>query len=289
MRFAIGDVLVDSVVDFDRFDLPLATFLPEAEPAALAPHRALLEPLHADLATGLVHLAVQSFVLRAGGRTILIDTCVGEHKDRASRPDWHRRDATGFLARLAEAGVAPGQVDAVFCTHLHADHVGWNTRLENGAWVPTFPRARYLIGRAEMAHFQALHAANPENFPALTDSVLPVVQAGQVDLVDDGHEPADGVVLSPLPGHTPGQMGLSVRSGGARALFCGDAVHSPIQILHPDCSTAFCTDRPLAAATRQALLEDLAESQGWLVPAHFRRTPRARIRAAGAGFVPELA
>jgi glyoxylase-like metal-dependent hydrolase (beta-lactamase superfamily II) len=289
MRFSVGEAVVDAVTDFEKFDLPLDRFLPEADPTVLAEQRALLEPVHIDLARGLVHLAVRTFVVRVGGRTVLVDTCVGEHKERPARPDWHRRDASGFLARLAAAGVAPEQVDVVFCTHLHADHVGWNTRLLDGRWVPTFPNARYLVGRTEMAHWQAELAKGPANHGAFEDSVLPVVAAGQVDLVDDGHEPAAGMVLCPLPGHTPGQMGLSLGHGAESALFCGDAVHSPVQVLHPGLSTAFCTDRAAAASTRAALLAGLAESGGWLAPAHFRSSGRARIRAAGAGFFPDFA
>jgi len=289
MEFAIGDVIVSSVTDFDRVELPIARFLPDAEHDLLAASRDFLEPEHAVLDLGTVSLAIQSFVLRVAGRTILIDPCVGEHKERPTQPDWNLRDATGYLSRLAAAGVRPDEVDVVFCTHLHSDHVGWNTQLKDGRWVPTFPKARYLIGRGEMAHWQALLAQATTKYPALEDSVLPVLQAGQVDLIDDGYEPAAGIDLMPLPGHTPGQMGLHLRRGGERAVFCGDAIHSPIQVLHPELSAGLDTDPDRSRLTRFSLLQSLAENHDWLVPAHFRGTHRARIRAAGEGFFPDFA
>jgi len=289
MRFAVGDVRVDSVIDFDCVDLPIARFLPDADRDLLAKSRAFLEPEHANLERDVIHLTIQTFLLRVGDRTIMIDPCVGEHKERPAQAHWHRRDATGFLARLAAAGVQPEEVDVVFCTHLHSDHVGWNTQLLDGRWVPTFPNARYLIGRTEMAHWDALQARGTTKYAAIDDSVLPVVQAGQVDLVDDGHEPASGVTLLPLPGHTPGQMGLHVHRGGERAIFCGDAIHTPVQVLHPELSAGLDTDRDLSRTTRLALLRGLSEQNGWLVPAHFRGTHRVRIRAVGDRFFPDFA
>jgi glyoxylase-like metal-dependent hydrolase (beta-lactamase superfamily II) len=179
---------------------------------------------------------VQSFVIRAGGRTVLVDTCIGEGKDCPDIPVWHRRRGTGFLERLAGAGVDPADVDIVFCTHLHVDHVGWNTRRADGRWVPTFPNARYLIGRDELADWAARRAAGgaPDmHILALQDSVLPVVEAALVDLADDGYDVAEGLTLMRLPGHTAGQMGLRVDGGDGHAVFCGDAVHSPVQIFEP--------------------------------------------------------
>ncbi|MDP8984525.1 MAG: MBL fold metallo-hydrolase [Pseudomonadota bacterium] len=289
MEFAIGDVAVSVVTDFERVELPIARFLPDADRDVLAAARDFLEPEHAVLDRDTLSLAIQSFVLRVAGRTILIDPCVGEHKPRPTQPDWNLRSATGYLSRLSTAGVRPDEVDVVFCTHLHSDHVGWNTQLVDGRWVPTFPSARYLIGRSEMAHWQALLAQAAAPYPALQDSVLPVVQAGQVDLIDDGYEPAAGISLIPLPGHTPGQMGLHLHRGGERAVFCGDAIHSPIQVLHPGWSAGLDTDRNRSRLTRLSLLQSLAENHGWLVPAHFRGTHRARIRAVGEGFFPDFA
>ncbi len=289
MRFGISDVQVDSVIDLDRTELPIAKIFPEADRAQLAARRDFLEPLHVDLERDMILLTIQLFILRVGGRTILIDPCVGEHKERPVPADWNRREATGFLERLKLAGVHPDEVDVVFCTHLHSDHVGWNTRLIDGRWVPTFANARYLVGRSEMQHWLTLQKQSPNRLYAFEDSVLPVVNAGQVDLVDDGYEPAAGLTLAPCPGHTPGQMGLHVHRGGERAVFCGDAIHSPVQVLHPELSAGLDTDRGQARVTRLKLLQELASNGGLLVPAHFRGTHRARIRAVGDGFFPDFA
>src|SRR5690606_29853570 len=163
---------------------------PGATGEALRPFEATLAPDHVDLARGNILIGLHSLLLRVGGLNILIDACVGEQKHRPRRADWHQRAGTGYLDRLRAAGVAPEEIDIVLCTHLHADHVGWNTRMDNGRWVPTFPKARYLIGRDELAHWQAEEAAEPgrHNHGSYADSVLPVIEAGQSELVDDGFE-----------------------------------------------------------------------------------------------------
>lgn len=289
MRFGIGEVRVDSITDFDRTELPLGKIFPEADRRQLTARRDFLEPLHLDLARDMVLLTIQVFVLRVAGRIIVIDPCVGEEKERPVPPDWNNRAATGFLDRVQAAGVHPDEVDVVFCTHLHSDHVGWNTRRVDGRWVPTFKNARYLVGRREMQHWETLAAQGTNRLYAFEDSVLPVVHAGQVDLVDDGHEPAPGMTLAPFPGHTPGQMGLHVHSAGERAVFCGDAIHSPIQVLHPELSAGLDTDRNQARGTRLGILQRAASDGSWLVPAHFRGTHRAKIRTAGDAFFPDFA
>jgi glyoxylase-like metal-dependent hydrolase (beta-lactamase superfamily II) len=252
-------------------------------------HRGLLEPDFLDFDRNIVKFAIQSFVVRVNGRTILVDACIGEQKDRPEIPAWNQRRGTGFLERLAGAGVDPADVDIVFCTHLHVDHVGWNTRPEDGRWAPTFPNARYLIGRDELADWMARRDAGSApaiHIAALQDSVLPVVEAGLVDLVKDGHDLAEGLTLVPLPGHTANHMGLRINRRDARAVFCGDALHSPVQILDPGISTSSCADPEVAATTRRGLLEDAAETNRLVVPAHFRGHRCAHIRGNSAGFEP---
>jgi glyoxylase-like metal-dependent hydrolase (beta-lactamase superfamily II) len=289
MRFTVGDIRVDIIVDDDDFELPLSQFFPGSEPGQLAGHRGLLEPDFLDIARDIARFAIQSFVLRLDGRTILIDSCIGEQKDRPEIPVWNQRRGTGFLQRLAQAGVTPAEVDTVFCTHLHVDHVGWNTQREDGRWVPTFRNARHLIGRHELADWMAQlrsGSAPAMHARALQDSVLPVVEAGLADLVDDGYEIAKGLTLIPLPGHTAGQMGMRIDRDDARAIFCGDALHSPVQIFQPELPTSSCADPRLAAVTRRGLLEDASETNRLLVPAHFRGQRCAHIRCAAAGFEP---
>jgi glyoxylase-like metal-dependent hydrolase (beta-lactamase superfamily II) len=289
MRFAIGGLIVDVVVDDDDFQLPLEQFLPGIDTSCLGRHRDVLEPDFLDLARQIVRFAVQTFVIRVDQRTLLVDTCIGEHKDRPEIPAWHQRHNTSFLEQLAKCGIQPESVDIVFCTHLHVDHVGWNTRGTNGQWAPTFPNARYLFGRAELADWMARRDAGMApalHALALQDSVLPIVESGLVDLVDDGYEIAKGLVLTRLPGHTAGQMGLQVDRQNDRAIFCGDTLHSPAQIFEPDISTSTCVNAQEAAVTRRALLEDAADTGRLLVPAHFRGARCARIRRSAAEFEP---
>lgn len=279
----IGGARIRTLVDVDPYPVSLAMVFPDASEARVAPHRSWLEPLH--LRGPDLLLVIQSMLLEIDGRIILIDTCIGEHKSRPARQIFHNRTDTGFLARLAAMGVKPEQVDTVLCTHLHIDHVGWNTQLRDGRWVPTFPRARYLLGRKELAHWEAQQPRADVNHGSFVDSVLPIVEAGLVDLVDDGHELLPGLVLRPLPGHTPGQMGLWLERGNTRALFCGDALHSPLQLACPDLSAAFDSDRAEARITRLAMLESVAASGSILVPAHFRGGCGCRIASdGGTGF-----
>lgn len=277
------------VPDIDPFALPAGVLLPGLDLAAFRHEAALLAPDHVDFAAGTLLLAVRSFLLRLGGRTILIDTCVGEGKPRPRRPDWHDRRGTGYPAALAAAGVRPEEVDFVLCTHLHADHVGWNTKAEGGRWVPTFPNARYLASAAEIAHWDARDRAEPglHSHGAFADSVRPLIEAGRLDAVADGFEPVPGAAIRPLPGHSPGQVGLALR-GNPGAVFCGDAIHSPVQVLHPGLSSAFCSDPAEAAATRRALLDEAAETGTLLLPAHVRGRPALRVRRAGTGFRPDF-
>ena len=284
-RWQIGDMIVTAIADIDPFDLAIGRLFPRAEPSRLEAHRALLVPDHFDEGFTTVRLAVRTFLLQVDRLTVLVDTCVGEHKPRPNLPAWDRRQGSGFLHRLHAAGVAPEAVDVVFCTHLHADHVGWNTLWHDGRWVPTFPKARYLIGRLEYAHWSERRDVNHQAF---NDSVLPIVEAGQMQLVDDGYSLATGVTLVPLAGHTPGQMGLRIDRPGGAALFCGDAFHSPAQIFNPGLCSAFCSDPLLGAALRRRLLEDLCEENRSLVPAHFRGGGRVSIERVADGFAPRF-
>ena len=277
----VGDARVRTLIDVDPYPISLAMVFPDASEARVAPHRSWLEPMH--LKGPDLILVVQSLLLEVDGRTILIDTCVGEHKQRPHRPLFNNRQNTGFLDRLAALGVKPEQVDTVLCTHLHVDHVGWNTQLRDGRLVPTFPRARYLFGRKELAHWEAIQPRAEVNQGSFADSVVPILDAGQADLVDDGHELLPGLTLRPLPGHTPGQMGLWLERGGMRALFCGDAVHSPLQLACPELSASFDTDRAQSRITRVAMLEAVEASGSLLVPAHFRGGCGWRIARAGGG------
>lgn len=288
----LGDVVIERCVDLDPFALPAATLLPGAALEVLRPHAARLAPDHVDFDAGTILLAVQSHVLRVDGRVVLVDTCVGEGKERPRLSAWHRRAGTQYLARLAALGLRPEDVDTVLCTHLHADHVGWNTRLEDGRWVPTFPRARTLIGEQELAATEARLAREPAgsvSHGAFADSVAPLLDAGRVELVAAGHALAPGVTIEALPGHTAGHVGLRVARGGRDALLCGDAVHSPVQVYRPEWSSGFDDDAAAARATRELLFAAMAGTERLLIPNHLREAAALWVRRRGdGGFEPEF-
>jgi glyoxylase-like metal-dependent hydrolase (beta-lactamase superfamily II) len=240
--------------------------------------------------TGALVLSYHSYVLRSRERTIVVDTCIGNGKDRASKPEWHML-RTPYLERLAQAGVRVEDVDTVLCTHLHADHVGWNTRAVDGRWVPTFPNARYVIARTEYAHFAAMHESAPDgpvNRGSFADSVLPVIETGQAEMVDSTHivslDAEGGIRLEPAPGHTPGNVTVAVRCGGREALLCGDVIHHPIQLALPWLTLAADHDAALAHATRHELLERCADTDTLLLTGHFPDPTAGFVRRAGSAY-----
>ncbi|MGA3138079.1 MAG: MBL fold metallo-hydrolase [Xanthobacteraceae bacterium] len=282
-------ISIHRIVDLDLFAIPLETIFPDGRIAALNPFAEALADRHVDFAAGKVLLTIQSHLLRFGGKTVLIDTCVGEHKARPLRPEWNQRSATGYLANLAAAGCAPQDIDIVMCTHLHADHVGWNTRLESGRWVPTFPNARYVMSQREIDQ-RAQEAANSPaaNHGSFQDSVLPILNAGLAQVQKPGDRIVDDALIVDLAGHAPGQIGLDVAAGrDAHFLFCGDAIHSPVQVFWPDWSSGFCLDRVQAAQTRRALLRRAADEDLRLVPGHLRGMTM-RVAERNGGFIPLL-
>lgn len=282
-------ISIHRIVDLDLFAIPLETIFPDGRIAALNPFAEALADRHVDFAAGKVLLTIQSHLLRFGGKTVLIDTCVGEHKARPLRPEWNQRSATGYLANLAAAGCAPQDIDIVMCTHLHADHVGWNTRLEFGRWVPTFPNARYVMSQREIDQ-RAQEAANSPaaNHGSFQDSVLPILNAGLAQVQKPGDRIVDDALIVDLAGHAPGQIGLDVAAGrDAHFLFCGDAIHSPVQVFWPDWSSGFCLDRVQAAQTRRALLRRAADEDLRLVPGHLRGMTM-RVAERNGGFIPLL-
>ena len=283
--FRIGGLEVTRVEDFIDPAVPLKFLLPDLPETAIADHKHWLAPRFLDSASGTVAIHIQSWLLRTRHHTILIDTCVGNHKSRHF-PPFHQRE-TSYLANLAAAGAAPEQIDYVFCTHLHSDHVGWNTRLDNGRWVPTFPNARHLFSRKD---YEGL---DPRNRPpghsddaneAFVDSVLPVVEAGLAEFVDGVHQVGDGLTIVPAPGHSPGHNVLRVEDGGESGLFIGDVMHHPMQIALPACNSFACADAGMARASRRRVLEECCAEHRLLVPGHFAAPHRGFISAKGDAF-----
>lgn len=279
----IGAMIVDLVADMDGLFLSHDLF-PAATPDILRSEAEKLGHRFFDLERMGYLLAVNSFVIRAGGRTILVDTCVGNDKVRGMA-DLHQRQGD-YLDRLARAGVEPDAVDAVMCTHMHSDHVGWNTRLVGGRWVPTFPNAEYLMVEREYRYWreQSLTATSPVAHGAFEDSVLPVVAAGQARMIGTDHVIAPGIGIVPAPGHTPGCVYLTLEQDGERMVLGGDVIHHPVQLSHPYWSTRACVDPDQSRRTRIGLINELAASGVLLATPHFLHPTAGRVQRDGAAF-----
>ena len=251
---------------------------PDATEEDISAHRPWMEPSALCPESGRLILAVQSYLIRTSRHTVLVDTCVGCDKRNEWFPPWHQRSDESWLARLAAAGVRPADVDFVFCTHLHGDHCGWNTRLLDGRWVPTFPNAHYVMTRDELAHFEA----NPTD--GYQESVLPVIEAGQVVPVAADYALDDELWLEPTPGHTPGHVALVLASRGQRAVMCGDVMHSPIQCVHPEWRYWADADPELAKRTRRAFLEASCTAGRLVMTVHFPSPSVGRVTEIGGTF-----
>ncbi|MFI6341320.1 MBL fold metallo-hydrolase [Streptomyces sp. NPDC050535] len=284
----LGDISLTRVWEYSGpVDMTPETFFPNSPAKAWEENRGMLVPDFLDDDTRIVNSAIQTWLLRSEGRTILVDTGVGNHKERPYAPVWSRMD-TGFLDNLARAGVRPEDVDIVINTHLHIDHVGWNTYLDGRTWVPTFPNATYLMPKddfdfwnPENGHKTVLGRGNQNVFE---DSVAPVHQAGQALLWEDSHQIDAGLRLDTAPGHTPGSSVLTLTSGTDRAVFVGDLLHSPVQILEPDSNSCFCEDPAQARATRRKVLGWAADNNALVVPAHLGGHGAAEVVRDGSRF-----
>jgi glyoxylase-like metal-dependent hydrolase (beta-lactamase superfamily II) len=226
-------------------------------------------------------MSIHALVVETPSRRIVVDTCLGNDKENRRIPTWNRLQ-TSFLADLAAAGYARETIDTVICTHLHVDHVGWNTMLVEGRWVPTFPKARYLMGRIEFTHWTS-HHEREDMSAVLADSVTPVWEAGLVDLVETDHRICDEVNLVPTPGHTPGHVGVRIASLGEEALITGDFMHHPCQIAHPEWSSTADSDPVEARLTRKRSLTHLGNTPVLVIGTHFAgRTAGHVVRDGGA-------
>jgi glyoxylase-like metal-dependent hydrolase (beta-lactamase superfamily II) len=284
----IGDIAIGRVHDSTLIGETMQHWFPDFDREQVRRHEHWLCPDHMNAETGHFRMPVHSYVFQVSGKTVLIDTCNGNHKNRpdVGFSELHMLN-TRYLERLAAAGVKPEQVDYVLCTHLHVDHVGWNTQLDNGRWVPTFPNARYVFSRTE--YEATIEIAGTPGSPkflrdVFEESIHPIVEAGLSDLVADGHELLGCVVMRPAPGHSPGHVRIELTSGGERAIFAGDLLHSPVQVPFWMWSSKMCWDRALAAQTRRTLLEDCAAQNALLLAGHFEAPYVGRIRQDGDTF-----
>jgi glyoxylase-like metal-dependent hydrolase (beta-lactamase superfamily II) len=278
----IGDIRITNLIEYygPTHD-PAATY-PDFEPGLMARNRAWLTNNHWYENIQRLVIAIQIWIVQAGDKVVLIDTGVGNHKPRpAARmhmlnslvPQW-----------LAAAGAGFDQVTHVVMTHLHGDHVGWNTVRRDGGWAPAFPKARYFIPRLDLDYFRDAYLTDPEAHPSFADSVQPIIDAGLAEFVDDGDGIAGCLKAVFAPGHTPGHMNYWI---GDEAVFCADLFHHPLQIAEPQLNTAFCILPDVARATRLAFLDRVADKPILVMPCHFGAPHCGRIRRSGQGFAFE--
>ncbi|HEV2363167.1 MAG TPA: MBL fold metallo-hydrolase [Caulobacteraceae bacterium] len=276
----VGEVTIKRIVEME---LPIpyderVSFIRQATPAALRELPWLFPNYVAD--DGALKLSIHALLVEAPGMRLVVDTCIGN--DRPRTITGNQALSTSFLSDLGAAGWARDSVDAVICTHLHVDHVGWNTMLEDGRWVPTFPKAKYLIGKQEYAFWSAHEDGEQQTI--LADSVKPVLDAGLAQLVEMDHVLSPEVRLQPTPGHTPGHVSVVIQSAGETALITGDAIHHPCQMAHPDWSPWFDSDGAAAAVTRKGILEQVADQPILFIGTHFAAPTAGRVVRDGDAY-----
>ena len=265
-HWRVGDVEIARIVEVNGWEDDITMLLPDATPEYVQQF-GWLQP-HFATPEGKMIISFQCFVLRSRGRSVMIDTCIGA--DRQREFDVFTNLQTTFLEDLAAAGFPHESITDVLCTHLHFDHVGWNTHKVDGKWVPTFPHARYFFGRKEWQHWQHLRATGGyHHMEHLTDAIDPVMEAGLVELIDPDFELTDEVSLIPTPGHTPGHVSVMIRSRGQSAVITGDLMHNPIQIAVPAVEARFDMDKPAAARARTEFVDRFNNSGTLVIGSHF--------------------
>jgi glyoxylase-like metal-dependent hydrolase (beta-lactamase superfamily II) len=286
----IGSILVPQVVELENLPIEASSIFPGFHPAMAARGREWLDQRFIAPNSDTIYLSFHSFVIQSGGRNILVDTCHGNDKHgREGTFTYYNGLQTDYLANLARFGLRPEDIDVVLCTHLHFDHVGWNTRLENGRWVPTFPNARYLMSKVDFDHFGGVEPDSHDAMHILSyqDSVLPVVVAGQADFIHldrtRDHDLGPDMWLEAAPGHTAGSVVLHARNDSGGALFSGDCWHHPLQFAEPSLSLEIEQDVAASMATRRRLLESCVDANTLVMAAHFPSPTAGRVISHGDG------
>jgi glyoxylase-like metal-dependent hydrolase (beta-lactamase superfamily II) len=264
MQWRVGKVKITKVVELEtigstRFILPLASREEIQTLPWLIPHFATEE--------GRLKMSIHSLVVETPSRRIVVDTGLGNDKQGRNVPTWNDRKGP-FLDTMTAAGFPPDSIDTVLCTHLHVDHVGWNTKLEDGKWVPTFAKARYVFGKTEYEYWRE-HSTAPDKAAVFNDSVKPIVDAGKAELIASDARLTDEITLIPTPGHSPGHMSILIRSDGEEGLLTGDVAHHPCQMAHLDWSSTADSDPKQSAATRQELFSRFADRPVLVIGGHY--------------------
>ncbi len=282
-RISLGNVTIHRIIEEETPLFDPLTFFPSLTKEVLEENRSWLEPDAIDPASGKLRLCIQSYIVQTPHHNILIDTCVGNHKNRPGRDFWHMKDDPAYMRNLGAAGFKVEDIDYVMCTHLHVDHVGWNTKLENGRWVPTFPKARYVFSQQEYAYWEGENAK--ETVHPFADSVLPIVEAKRADLVKNDFALDDMIRLESTPGHTPDHVAVQVgKQGSPDAVITGDLIHSPLQAKIPELSMRADYDQKQSAVTRRKFLECYCDTRTLMCMAHFPSPSVGKLTRWGNGF-----
>jgi glyoxylase-like metal-dependent hydrolase (beta-lactamase superfamily II) len=265
----LQDITIHPVIEQQAPFFDPLQFFPTLSKELLEENRSWLEPDCLDPATGMLVLCVQSYVIKTPHHNILIDSCVGNDKPRPARPMWNMMKSDRFEKSLAATGLGVNDIDYVMCTHLHVDHVGWNTRLENGRWVPTFPKAKYIMADRELAHWIEKEKKDATVCPWITDSVLPIIAARREQIVKSDFALNDQVVCLPTPGHTIDHFSVLVGRKDRDALIAGDMIHSPLQGRYPELGMRADYDSPQAGRTRRQVFDRFCDTPTMICATHF--------------------
>ena len=282
INLAVGDLTIHRIIEQETTFLPALEMLSGLTPELLEENKPWMRQASAIDESDVLILCFQSYIVKTPHHTILVDSCIGNDKPRPLRPKWNMKTDGTYMGALAAAGFSVDDIDYVMCTHLHVDHVGWNTRLENGRWVPTFPNARYLFAKDEFDYWADQHAKSA--IAPFGDSVLPVVEAKQAEIVKNDFEIGDYARILPTPGHTPGHVAFTFGRGKDSAVIAGDLMHSPLQARYPHLSAKFDVDGKQAATTRRNFLDRYCDTDTLCCTAHFPSPSTGKIRRWGDGF-----
>lgn len=265
-----GEVVIKKIQDtIESFSAEIA--YPNADLQKLNKYKNWLKPYFYNYKNKLIELSFHSYLIQTPYHNILVDTCIGNDKTFGGiLKQWSNRQGP-FLNNLSRLNIKPEQIDYVMCTHLHADHVGWNTMLKDGRWVPTFPRAKYIFSKNDLdsSKERSKNSQTAYIAPSFKESVLPIIEYGQAQIIENDFSLDDSLTILPTHGHTPGHYCININSGNRKGILTGDVLHSPIGILHPEWSTVFCEDKIKSNATRISLVDNLTDKDITLLPAHF--------------------
>jgi glyoxylase-like metal-dependent hydrolase (beta-lactamase superfamily II) len=281
-EYSVNDMTIHRIVEQEQGFTPMLEFLPNLAKETLEENLPWLAPGGYNRDTGNVVLCYQSYVVKTPHHNILVDACIGNDKNFPLRPTWNKKNDSNWMNALKAAGLGVEDIDFVMCSHLHGDHVGWNTRMENGRWVPTFPKARYLFSKKEYTYWSEIHQKTP--LAQITDSVLPIIEANRAELVTSDHELNDHIRLTPTPGHTPDHFAVCAGKGGDKAVFTGDLIHSPMQARYPELVMRVDTDRDQGVRTRRAFFERYCDTDTLCCTMHFPSPSVGYIKRWDNGF-----